>query len=96
MRPLLILALLLSLAACAKEEKKKEESKPPALKLASIPEGCTILYGPSVNTVGSHEFRGVGILYATAFDCGVREGRQCYYYLHVSATGQPIQDTRCE
>lgn len=88
------LALFLMLAACAKENKKTSVAPQPLV--ADIPQDCKIYYGPSLVTVGTHVFPVQGPLYATTFDCGIREGRHCYYFLHVTAAGQSVDDVRCD
>ncbi len=94
MRAFLLLFLLL--AACA-PKKEVREAAAPVLTLESIPAGCEPYLQPTgALSIGSHEFGPGDIRIATAFDCGIREGKQCYFYLHVSAGGAPTTDTRCE
>lgn len=73
----LIVALMIFMTACA----NTNDSKPTGvgLSIASIPEGCA-----KMDIMGAHEFiRNSGdILFTDTYDCGLREGKICHYYVH--------------
>lgn len=98
----IILVLLIFLAACAPKEKKETIPDPtiyypPVKTIANIPYGCEPLSLPGQEgqlVIGTHEFSLNNLKQAVAFDCGTREGRRCYFYLSLDASGQT--DRRCD
>lgn len=89
-----ILVCLIFLTACAPE--KKHHAQAPSQLISEIPQGCSAYMTNGQLTIGAHEFGTGNIKIATAFDCGAREGKRCFYFLHVTSAGVPIDDVRCE
>ena len=94
MNKLILAVLCISLCACAEEKKPRAAGAQPLV--SEIPKDCKLVYGQSLVTVGAHEFGPGDIKYATAFDCGVREGHQCYFFMHVRADGSQQTEITCE
>lgn len=82
--------MLLSITSCGK---KSDQSPSPTI--ASIPQGCNIYTsGGSSNGQGWHGFLDDGSLrLVTAYDCGMREGQRCFYYVAVDLSKN---DTICQ
>ncbi len=92
---ILILIFGIILGACAKQTIKR---KAPDLQVADIPMGCTLMVHNAMPQIEQHVFGASGELrYSTVFDCGIREGASCKYFLYVSPTlGLPLEDYDCE
>ncbi len=96
----ILLVTLILLLGCA--ENKKQDLPPdptifapPAPTIANIPYLCVAHTLNNQIVIGAHEFPDGQIRLVTAFDCGQREGKRCFYYLHITATSQVIDDVRC-
>lgn len=84
-----ILFFGVALAGCGKHEDTQNNGLSPS----AIPDANCSLY----SNRGSHLFSGSGsLLRVDAFDCGTREGKMCWYYVHYSdSTGTDQQEVRC-
>lgn len=93
-----ILALSLTLGACAKDEKTVyETASAPSYSIASIPQGCIAKLDQTGEVqIDAHVFPSTSLLAASVYDCGVREGRTCTYWLNVDANGVRTEDSRCQ
>lgn len=86
--------LALALSACA-PEKDKPAPVTAAPLISEIPKNCVMVEAPKF---GAHEF-GPGQVHTTiSLDCGIREGKRCWYYVQANAlTGvAPLEDVRCQ
>lgn len=93
--------LFLTLSACAPEKKDQPLAAESELRISDIPKGCQFYYTDDLAR-GSHEFpqtlTGPRVILATGFDCGIRQGKRCFYYLAFDREldGSIIDDVRCE
>lgn len=97
MRTILIFTLLLT--ACDKNE---PGPMPPSIphKIAEIPLGCERMISPRTNqpSRGYHAFKpSLEVLMSDAYDCGIREGMRCTYFVHNPDGTNPnfLYDTHC-
>ncbi len=98
---LAIAFLFLTLTACGDKTRVIDigvapPAQPDLTKISTIPNGCVALVFDGQMATGSHEFAPGDIRPAVGFDCGVREGLKCFYYLHLDNAGVKTQDIRCE
>lgn len=93
-----ILVLSILLAACAKDPGNTQTSvaaNPTApLLISDIPRGCEFHYVGGALASGNHGFSD-GLFPAVGFDCGIREGQHCYYYMSTGVIPQRY-DIRCQ
>lgn len=88
-----LLQVLIFMGACAKARHSNVNQ---GLQVSDIPRGCSLVHEEGMPLVELHTF-GANDRYASVFDCGMREGVHCYYYLFVSdSVGLPLEDYRCE
>jgi hypothetical protein len=84
------------LAACGHGKSENEVS----LSVASIPDANCHIYteGGLPNGEGSHQFINGPLTQAQAWDCGIRDGKRCFYFIHYSDSTYPIEyhDTICQ
>lgn len=100
---IIIITILIFTAACSKETQQDTQgSAEPVLDgngltIASIPQGCSII---TPNSSGYHQFGSSDntILLVTAYICGIRENKLCFYYMHSPDLSEPNfkTATHCE
>lgn len=90
-----ILVLSLLLVACAKKESEPAAAHVlgPTELISGIPNGCQFHYVNDILSSGNHGFSD-GLFPAVGFDCGIREGQHCYYYMSTGVSPQRY-DIRC-
>lgn len=87
MKPILICICCIIMSACAKTHKDTNQSEGPSQPLQStIPDSlCRWMAS------GMHEFNDRALLYTSAYDCGVREGKQCWYFESLVSTKVEVE-----